>query len=91
METEQLKQLHEDTRNQDRELFHKQIIHFREIMCSTAFTLEYKEKAFEHLAEAYFRCKLNKSDIDFFVLTSEEFERRSRYEMFAQLGESNGK
>ncbi len=87
METEQLKQLHEDTSGQDRELFHKQLIHFREIMCSTSFDLEYKIEAFGNLTEAYFRCNLSQRDIDFFVLTKEEFDRRSKYEMFAKLGE----
>ena len=81
--TERLKQVHENTSGQERELFHKQLIHFRNIMCSTAFTLEQKEKEFGYLAEAYFRCKLNQNDIDFFVLTKEEFDRRSIYEQFA--------
>jgi len=28
------------------------------------------------------RCKLNQNDIDLFVMTSEEFERRQQYELF---------
>ena len=82
METEQLKQLHEETTGQDRELFLKQMMFFRKVMCSTKYTLVQKEIAFENLAEAYLRCKLNQNDIDFFVLTSEEFQRRSAYELF---------
>ena len=79
-EIERLKLVHENTSGQDRELFYKQLLHFRKIMCSTAFTLENKENEFGYLAEAYFRCNLTQSDIDFFVLTKEEFDRRSIYE-----------
>ena len=82
MDIEQIKLLHEETQGQDRELFIKQVMFFRKVMCSTKYTLEQKEIAFEHLAEAYLRCNLNQSDIDLFVMTSEEFERRSLYELF---------
>jgi len=81
-ETERLKQVHENTTGQDRELFIKQIHYFRKVMGSTAYTPSQKEIAFGHLAEAYLRCKLNQNDIDLFVMTSEEFERRQQYELF---------
>lgn len=82
MNTEGLRILHEQTTGQNRELFIKQIHYFRKVMCSTAYTMEQKEIAFEHLAEAYLRCNLNKNDVDLFVMTSEEFERRQQYELF---------
>jgi hypothetical protein len=82
MNIEELKILHEQTTGQDRELFHKQVIYFRSVMCSTKYTREQKEIAFENLAETYLRCKLNQDDITLFVMTSEEFERRSLYELF---------
>jgi len=84
MEIEQLKQAHEDTRWQPRELFIKQMLYFRKIMGSTAYTLEQKEKEFENVAQAYFRCKLNEGDADLFIALKDEFDRRSIYEVFAK-------
>ncbi len=73
-------ELYHDTHNQDRELFIKQYHHFREIMCSTKYDLEQKQQAFQDLAQAYLRCKLNPSDITLFKAVSMEFEMRARYE-----------
>jgi len=82
MNTESLKIMHEETIGQSRELFFKQMIFFRKIMCSTEYTQEYKEKAYEHLVEVYFRCNLTEGDIALFSAITGEFERRSSYELF---------
>lgn len=83
METERLKQVHENTNGQPRELFIKQMLYFRKIMGSTAYTLEQKEKHFENVAYAYFRCNITEGDKELFVSLSDEFQRRSEYEVFA--------
>lgn len=80
-----LKKVYENTRNQDRQLFLRQVVHFRKIMCSTAFSLERKEREFENLAEAYFRCNLTEGDITLFKCTAEEFEIRNGYELFKSM------
>lgn len=82
MEIQQLEELHEKTNNQDRELFIKQVLYFRKIMGSTKYTLLQKEKAFENVAETYFRCNITEEDKDIFVALADEFQRRSVYELF---------
>jgi len=92
MEIEQLKQLHENTTGQPRELFIKQMLYFRKIMGSTAYTLEQKEKEFENVAQAYLRCELNEGDAELFMALIDEFSRRSMHETFAlQKGDEHGK
>lgn len=76
-----LREIHNNTNNQDRELFLKQLQHFREVMCSTNFKIQEKLNEFRFLSEAYFRCNLIQQDIDFFVLTKKEFDRRLIYEL----------
>lgn len=83
MEVERLKQVHENTAGQPRELFVKQMLYFRKIMGFTAYTLEQKEKEFENVAQAYLRCNLNEGDAELFMALISEFERRSMYEIFA--------
>lgn len=89
MEIEQLKQVHENTNGQPRELFVKQMLYFRKVMGSTTYTLEQKEKEFENVAQAYFRCKLNEGDAELFMALTEEFNRRSIYEIFALSEDQN--
>lgn len=86
MGTENLRQVYEKTHGQDRELFIKQILYFRKIMGSTKYTLEQKEKEFENVAQAYFRCNITEDDKTIFVALADEFQRRSEYEIFAKLG-----
>ncbi len=84
MKTEQeLRELYDKTDGQDRELFIQQMLYFRKIMGSTAYTLKQKEKHFENVAYAYLRCKLNEGDAELFIALKEEFDRRSIYEIFA--------
>ena len=80
-ETERLKKVHENTSGQPRELFFEQMMHFREIMGSTTYSLKYKEKAFKAVGEAYFRCALTESDKESFMALADEFQRRSTYEL----------
>ena len=82
MEIQELKQLHERTNNQDRELFLKQLLYFRKIMCSTEYTIKQKKIHFQNLSESYFRCNLTEGDIVLFQATADEFQRRSEYELF---------
>lgn len=82
MNEEQLKSVYNNTSNQDRQLFHKQLLHFIKIIGSTAYTQERKEKEFQNLTQAYFRCNLEEGDITLFVATCEEFERRNEYAFF---------
>lgn len=89
METEALKIMHEETLGQPRELFVKQMIFFRKIMCSTEYTQEYKEKAYGNLVEVYARCNLTQGDIDLFSAVTEEFEMRSKYELFHPRQDAN--
>ena len=50
MKTEkELKEVYGNISNQGRELFIKQFHHFRNIMCSSAFSIERKNKEFENL------------------------------------------
>ena len=91
MDTEGLKLLHDETSGQNRELFIKQMLFFRKIMCSTAYTSEYKENAYGNLVEVYARCKVNQGDIDLFSALTEEFERRSTYELlYPKLNDAQG-
>lgn len=77
---EELKIKHEETANQPRELFIKQLHHFRKRMCYTKYTKEEKVNEFGFLLETYVRCKLEKGDIDLMVATKNEFDMRLEYE-----------
>lgn len=70
------------------EYFLKEIHSFREIMCSTKYTLEQKTKAFEGLLYIYIA--MEDLDLDgpishFFDTTVVEWERRSVYDLFRGL------
>lgn len=86
-EEKELKRLYEKTNGQDRNLFIEQMLYFRMVMCSTAYDVEYKEKAFKNLVEVYFRCSLTEGDIELFVALVEEFEMRIGYEIFKNIKE----
>jgi hypothetical protein len=77
---EELTEIYNKTNGQARELFFAQLEHFRKIMCSTAFTLERKDKEFECLASAYLRCQLKDEDINIFISMTDEWNRRRLYE-----------
>lgn len=80
-EITRLKELYGKINNQDRELFVKQVLYFREIMCSKNYTLLQKEKHFKNVIEAYFRCNLTEADRTIFQALADEFQRRSIYEL----------
>lgn len=66
-----------------REMFFISYHHFRQIMCSTKYTLQQKDTAFGDLATDYVRCKIEDSDIVIFAAILEEWSRRRGWEMFA--------
>ena len=81
-------------RRPPRDMFHISLRHFRRIMCSTKYTLEQKDSAFDGLAEDYFRCDLEDKDIKFFEVIVKEWSRRREYEEFTEcarnsIGQSN--
>ena len=87
MKTEQeLRELYNKTNGLDRELFIQQVLYFRKIMGSTAYTLEQKEEHFQNVAEAYFRCNLTKGDKIIFEALADEFQMRCGYELFTLSG-----
>ena len=46
-------EIYYNTHGQDRELFLAQVRHFREIMCSTQYDFERKDKEWGYVIEAY--------------------------------------
>jgi len=61
------------------------MLHFREIMCSTKYTLEQKDNAFEDLSTDYLRT-IYKTDGDrlLFEALMLEWEKRRLYECFGR-------
>lgn len=77
----------DNTNNQPRELFVKSLHHFRKILCSTKYTYEQKNKAFDGLTCDYFRCKLTEDDKMNFVSMVKEFNIRQTYELLRKANE----
>jgi hypothetical protein len=67
--------------DQPRELFHKQFLHYMEIMGSTKYSIEQKEEEYNNLADAYFRCKLTDGDKAVFQGATRDFNYRIMMEM----------
>ncbi len=74
------KDLHNNVYNQSREYFITAINHFRKIMCSTEYTLEQKNTAFEGLFQDYLRCTLTEGDKLHFKAIFDEWGWRRSYE-----------
>lgn len=60
---------------------------FREIMCSTEYTMEQKQNAFEGMARVYLLAETKDEQergrvVSSFLALSEEFERRMLHELF---------
>jgi len=60
------------------EMFLTSLHHFRQIMCSTKYTLEQKDEAFGALCQDYIRCNLSSRLITAFVATEMEWAMRRR-------------
>jgi hypothetical protein len=69
------------------EYFRQEMQRFREVMCSTAYTLDQKEKAFEGLALGYVCLPAGcKNEEMLFESLTDEWARRGAYEVMANLG-----
>lgn len=79
-EIKKWKKVYSNVNNQSREHFIKTYHWFREVMCSTKYTIEQKENTFDGLATDYLRCNLNKNDIVTFKAICLEWEMRKVYE-----------
>ena len=73
-------EIYYNTHGQDRELFLAQVRHFREIMCSTQYDFERKDKEWGYVIEAYIRCDLTPEDVNLFLATKREYEIRCNYQ-----------
>ena len=63
-------------RREQERCFFISLNHFRDVMCSTKYTLENKENAFMGLAQDYLRCELTEDDDIFFVSICREWDMR---------------
>lgn len=68
-----------------KELLMTSILHFREVMCSSKYTLEEKDIKFTALLTDYMRCKATEKELSFFFATKKEWEMRKSYEMLRDI------
>jgi hypothetical protein len=66
------------------EYFRTEMTRFREVMCSTKYTLEQKDKAFEGLTQCFVCLPPgNKDETFMYEVLLDEWARRSAYEVIA--------
>jgi hypothetical protein len=74
-----------DPEGEPREFFLTSYHHFREVMCSTEYTIEQKDNAYGALLTDYARCKILKQDEVTMQSITMEWERRRVYEVLMPI------